>query len=82
MSTMDVFDYEDILTIVRAWPAARRFTFVQEVLKTLAPIVEYEQPRQRTLDQARGLLAASRPAPTDENITQWLEERRTERYGR
>jgi hypothetical protein len=80
MSTMDVSDYEDILTIVRAWPPARRFTFVQEVLKTLAPIVE--QPRQRTLDQARGLLAASRPAPTDEDIAQWLEERRTERYGR
>jgi hypothetical protein len=82
MSTSNVADYEDILTIVRTWPATQRFTLVQEVLKTLAPVEEHEQPSKRTLDQARGLLATGRPVPTDEEITQWLEERRTERYGR
>src|SRR5258708_1728333 len=29
-----------------------------------------------------GLLATDRPPPTDEEVKQWLEERRVEKYGR
>ena len=81
MRAAKVTDYERILTIVRAWSPAQRFTLVQDVLKTLAPAEAPERPPQRTLEQARGLLATGRPAPTDAEIAQWLDERRTERYG-
>lgn len=37
--------------------------------------------RQRTLDRALGLLATDQPAPTDEEVEQWLEEHRQEKYG-
>lgn len=73
-----IADYETILALVRAWPAAQRFTLVQDVLVTLAPTER--EPRQ-TLQQARGLLATERPAPSDEDVARWLDERRSERYG-
>ncbi len=74
-------DYEEILTIVRSWPAAERFTLVQDVLQTLAPADAFVAPRSPTLDQARGLLVTDQPAPSDEQIARWRDERRSERYG-
>jgi len=81
MSTSQTADYEQILTIVRTWSAAQRFTLVQDILSTLAPIETPHSVSRPTLEQARGLLAAGRPAPSDEEIARWLDERRTERYG-
>ncbi len=71
-------DYESILALVRSWPAAQRFTLVQDLLVSLAP-TEHE-PRH-TLEQARGLLAINRPVPSDEDVATWLDERRSQRYG-
>lgn len=81
MSAAKTNDYETILKVVRAWPPAQQFTLVQEVLKTLALDTTPKQPHQPTLDRALGLLATERPTPSDAEIKQWLDERRTERYG-
>jgi hypothetical protein len=81
MSTAEKTDYEQVLRIVRTWTAAQRFTLVQEVLKTLAPVETSDRASRKTLDAARGLLATDHPAPTDEEIAQWLDEARNERYG-
>jgi hypothetical protein len=81
---MDAFEetgYEVILNIVRQWPPGRRFTLVQDVLNTLAPEVALPRSRPKTLEKALGLLATSQPAPTDEQIKRWLDERRMEKYG-
>jgi hypothetical protein len=81
MSTAHTTEYDRVLKIIQNWPAARRLTLVQAVLKTLTPADVTERPPQaRTLEQARGLLATNSPAPTDEEIAQWLDERRNERY--
>ena len=81
MSTGRTADYEEILTIVRSWSVAERFTLVQDVLQTLAPAETPAARTRPTLEQARGLLVAGRPAPSDEEIARWLDERRSERYG-
>ena len=47
-------DHKTILALVRSWPAAQRFTLVQDVIVTLAPTER--EPRQ-TLQQTHGLLA-------------------------
>lgn len=73
-----IADYETILALVRSWPATQRFTLVQDVLHTLAPTER--EPRQ-TLEQARGLLATKHAPPSDQQVAEWLDERRTERYG-
>ena len=70
-----IADYEVILALVRSWPAAQRFTLVQDVIETLAPT---EREPRRTLEQARGLLATKQ---SGHNVARWLDERRTERYG-
>lgn len=44
------------------------------------PLAE-KRPRKRTLQRALGLLATDGPTPTDEDIEQWLDEHRQEKYG-
>ena len=58
------------------------FTLVQEVLKSLEPEFKVTQPkRSNTLDNALGLLATNEPAPSDEEIEQWLDEYHIEKWG-
>lgn len=71
--------YQQVLEIVCQWPTTWRFTLVQDVLKTLEP--EARQHKKQTLSQALGLLETSAPPLTDEEIKQWLEEHRMEKYG-
>ncbi len=72
--------YTSVLHIVRTWPARQRYLLVQDLLKTLEPEVESTQAGD-TLSFARGLLATDKPAPADEEVAQWLEEHRLEKYG-
>jgi hypothetical protein len=74
-------EYETILKVITAWPPAQRLRLVQDVLKTLAPLIEEARPRRKTLQEARGLLATDQPPPTDEQVQQWLDEHRMEKYG-
>lgn len=73
-------NYTSILHTIRTWPARQRYLLVQDLLKTLEPEVEPIQAED-TLRLARGLLATDKPAPTDEEVAQWLEEHRVEKYG-
>ncbi len=73
--------YERIIQIVNSWPAHRRFTLVQDVLKTLEPNSQVAPRRRDTLKQALGFLATSRAAPSDQEVAQWLDEHRVEKYG-
>jgi hypothetical protein len=79
---MEKISYEDIFNTVREWPAAQRFTLVQDVLRTLAPEMELQRvPREKTLEKALSLVPLNQPAPTDEEVKQWLDEHRMEKYG-
>ena len=76
-------NYDNVLNIVRQWTMAERYALLQDVLKTLAPeSAESALPRvrERTLQRALGLLATEQPAPTDEEVQQWLDEHRMEKY--
>ncbi len=84
MNQTEITNYDNVLNVVRQWPTAQRFHLVQEVLKTLEPrITRIERPqrKEKTLDQALGLVSLSGPAPTDEEVEQWLDEHRMEKYG-
>jgi hypothetical protein len=71
--------YDSILDIIQTWPPNQRYLLIQDVLKTLEPQDESRGARD-TLGLALGLLTTERPTPTDEEIAQWLEERRLEKY--
>lgn len=81
MNHTENISYEGVLKIVSQWPTAQQIAFVEDVLKTISSRVEPPKQRQRTLDRALGLLATDMPAPTDEEIEQWLDEHRMEKYG-
>jgi len=80
MSQPEMVSYESILDIVRHWPTPQRFTLVQEILKTLAAEAEAKPAPRQTLGKALGLVSKHQPAPTDEEIQQWLDEHRLEKY--
>jgi len=79
MDTAAIPSYETILKIVSSWPVEQRLRLVQDVRKTIPPGVPHS--RLPTLHRALGLLATDRSAPSDEEIAQWLEEHRLEKYG-
>ena len=72
-------DYEEVLKTVEAWPPDQRLTLVQDILKTLATPPQGSHPRRRTLKHALGLLETG-VAPSDEQVQQWLDEQRLEKY--
>lgn len=80
MNTPDFTDFRSVLNTVRKWPAAQRFALVQHVLRSLEEEL-VPRPRGKTMEQARGLLATGRPAPSDAEVEQWLEEERMKKYG-
>jgi dihydroneopterin aldolase len=81
MNQVENTDYEATLKNIRQWTAAQRFALVQDVLKTLAPEVEKPSVRERTLERALRAVPLDRQPPTDEEVKQWLEEHRMEKYG-
>ncbi len=81
MNTIKTENYDNVLQTVRQWPPNRRFALVRDVINTLATEAFPSQSKRKTLKKALGLLATSRPAPSDAEIQQWLDEHRLEKYG-
>jgi hypothetical protein len=81
MSQLDNANYEGVLNIVRQWPILEQMALVQDVLKALTARLEPARRPGGTLSRALGLLATDQPPPTDEEIEQWLDEHRMEKYG-
>lgn len=80
MNQIENISYDGVLNIVRQWTIAQRYALLQDVLKTLAPDPEKPRVRERTLEQALGLLATNQPVPTDAEVEKMLDEHRTEKY--
>ena len=74
----------DVLDSIRDWPEDTRLALAYRILQS---VVEQPAqpaapaPRKRTLQHALGLLASDTPAPDDEQVRQWLDEHREEKYG-
>lgn len=86
MDNIQTSKYEDIIKIIRNWPLSQRLTLVQDVLSTFVPELETDKlppPRAKrnTLNNALGLLATNHSPPSDEEIQNWLDEYRLEKYG-
>ena len=73
--------YDDVVRSLRDWPAEERWRLIQDLIQTLRPVDSSTPRSQNTLSRARGLLKSDRPPPSDEEVTQWLDEARLEKYG-
>ncbi len=81
MNQIENINYETTLRTIRQWTIAQRFALLQDVLKTLVPEVERPPVRERTLERALQVVPLDRQPPTDEEVKQWLDEHRMEKYG-
>ena len=75
-------DYEHVFEVVRHWTASQRFNLVQDILKTLAPQEEAVGRKRQSIKEVFGILATDQTPPTDEEVKQWLDEHRWEKYGK
>jgi len=81
MNSLKANSYETVLKTVREWPPDRRFALVRDVINALAAETFPSRSGRKTLERALGLLATGRPAPSDAEVKQWLDEHRMEKYG-
>lgn len=73
--------HENIVKTVQTWPNAHRLRLVQDILHSIEAEIEAQPLPKKTLEMALGLLATDNPPPTDEEVVQWLDEYRMEKYG-
>jgi hypothetical protein len=80
MSFQEINSYQQVLQTIHGWPLERRFALVQDVIDTLVTEAVPARSKRKTLDMALGLLKTDHPAPSDEEVQRWLQERRMEKY--
>ena len=81
MNHVENSNYDATLKTIRQWTNAQRYALLQDVLKTLAPEAEKPRVRERTLEPALRVVPLARLPPMDEEVAQWLDEHRMEKYG-
>ena len=57
-----------------------RLALVSAIIESLQNQPTLEADRSSAIQRMRGLLKTDRPAPTDEEVVEMLEERRTEKH--
>ena len=76
MAEPNLVDEETVLHVVQSWPRDRQLLLVRRLLDTgrdtLDPVTHRPIISSASL---RGLLAGKRPAPSDEEIDRWREEK-------
>jgi len=87
MSPTEVQELTQVWEQVKNWPARLQIPLARRILDTVdavesAPAPEPPAKRGRPVAELIGLGAGSGPPPSDEQVRQWIEEHRTEKYGR
>jgi hypothetical protein len=76
--TTPIADRETILRMIETWPAEDQIALAQLILRRAA---EHAQPQRPSWREMVGLAATGQPPPSDEDISTWLDEHRSEKYG-
>lgn len=72
----DELNYEDVLSIVGSWSLTLRTALARDILSMPTNQAEIEERRRNALAKLRGFLKTDKPPPSDEQVRQWLDERR------
>lgn len=67
---------------LQGWSSAQRLSLAQLILGSLRTVVDPPPvPHSRPLSELIGSIAGSGPPPTDEEVKQWIDDYRMEKYG-
>ena len=61
-------------------PPSDRLALISAIVESLRDTTVVQPDRSSAIRRMRGLLKTEQPAPTDEEVTVMLEERRVEKY--
>ncbi|HEY1390704.1 MAG TPA: hypothetical protein VGF38_19370 [Ktedonobacterales bacterium] len=78
-------DRKDILHAIERWPVEDQVALARTILERAAsgqPVTGLEKPPRSTWDALHGIASDGREPPTDEQVAQWLDEHKTDKYGR
>jgi len=73
--------YQQVLELVSAWPAEDRIALARDLLGTVQGN-EATRTARPSFEQALGIGRGDAPAPTDEQVRQWIDEHRMGKYAR
>jgi hypothetical protein len=71
---------EELKAQVFKLPSSDRLALVSAIIESLKNQPTLEADRSSAIQRMRGLLKTDRPAPTDEEVVEMLEERRMEKH--
>ncbi len=78
---LETASYEEVIKVIQHWPPRLRTTLIRDVADMQ---LGAEEPSRRKDDILARVMArpdAGLPVPTDDEVEQWMEEHRTEKYG-
>ena len=70
---------EAILKVIETWPAEDRVRLAQTILQQATQSAALAQ--RVSWREMAGLASNGQPPPADEEVAQWLDERRAKKYG-
>ncbi|MGO8750042.1 MAG: hypothetical protein ACLQNE_29190 [Thermoguttaceae bacterium] len=83
MSTLQQQDLAGVLETVKQWPPKIRVSLARMILETVeSPEPFTSRHRGLTAAELMDVVRTDKPAPDDQTVRQWIDEHRTEKYGR
>jgi len=77
-----LLDRDTILRVVRSWPPNEQRALAGDILRHSGALLAEEPLAPPDSVGLAGLLATGDAPPTDEDVADWLDDRRLERYDR
>jgi hypothetical protein len=81
-------DRETILKTIATWPVEEQVTLARTILERVAAQsgapaqgADAQPPERSTWEALYGIASSEQQPPSDEQVAQWLDEHRTEKYG-
>jgi hypothetical protein len=86
MNAMENLDIAAVVQRVKSWPAPMRIALARQILETVegpaTPAPPSKLPRGPSATEVATLLKTDKPAPDDATVRQWIDDYRTEKYGK
>jgi hypothetical protein len=81
--TAPLLDRETILRTIQTWSPAEQLALAQEIVRraTTTPLQAATAQRPSWREMAGLAAVPGQEPPSDEQVAQWLDEHRTEKYG-